>query len=356
MQKLGITMPTRTVAMARVPEYARWADEAGFDSVWDYELYRNPFAMLCTAALSTSRATLATGLAGAFPRSPFEAANAAADVDELSGGRALVGLGTGVPEFLQAFHSQGFHKPLARMRDYIECMRRSWEYLSSGEAEAYPGEHYQFAAPPFNPWGLRTLPRSRIPIYLASLGPKMTALAGELADGWMAYLATPTWVEQHTRPRLEEGAARSGRSLSDFDLAVEVICSVSDDREVAYRRGRIHTGFYIVHPVSDAVVALHGLEAERDAVRQGLMARGLDALADTSDKLVEAFSITGTPDEARDKLAEWTAAIPHVVLHTPYVPPLSAAESEDAYRAIVETFGRTPSGAATGSHASAPAA
>jgi probable F420-dependent oxidoreductase len=326
--------------MERVPEYARWADEAGFDSVWDYELYRNPYAMLCTAALATSRATLATGLAGAFPRSPFEAANAAADVDELSGGRMLVGLGTGVPEFLQAFHSQGFHKPLSRMRDYIECMRRSWQYLSTGEAEAYPGEHYQFTAPPFNPWGLRPLARPQIPIYLASLGPKMTALAGELADGWMAYLATPQWVQEHTRPRLAEGAARSGRNPDELDLAVEVICSVSDDREEAYRRGRIHTGFYVVHPVSDGVVALHGLQAERDAVRQGLMTRGLDALAETSDRLVETFSITGTPDEARDKLDAWTATIPHVVLHTPYVPPLSAEESEDAYRAIVETFGR----------------
>jgi probable F420-dependent oxidoreductase len=326
--------------MAQIPEYARWADEAGFDSVWDYELYRNPYAMLCTAALSTSRALLATGLAGAFPRSPFEAANAAADVDELSRGRAVVGLGTGVPEFLDAFHSQGFHKPLARMRDYIECMRRSWEYLSTGQAEAYPGEHYRFAAPPFNPWGLRPLPRPQIPIYLASLGPKMTSLAGELADGWMAYLATPRWVAERGRPQLERGAARSGRSLEEFDIAIEVICSVSDDRDTAYRRGRINVGFYVAHPVSDAVVALHGLEAERDAARAALMTKGLDGLAETPDALVETFSITGTPDEARDKLAAWTEVIPHVVLHTPYVPPLDAAESEDAYRAIVETFGR----------------
>jgi probable F420-dependent oxidoreductase len=340
MERLGITMPTRTAAMDRFPEYARWADEAGFDSIWDYELYRNPFAMLCTAALSTSKATLATGLAGAFPRSPFEMANAAADVDELSGGRMLIGMGTGVPEFLAAFHSQNFVKPLSRMRDYITCMRRSWDYLSTGEAEPYPGEHYHFTAPPFNPWGLRPMARPRIPIYLASLGPKMTQLAGEIADGWLAYLATPKWVEQHTRPRLEEGAARSGRDLADFDVAVEVICSVHSDRDIAYHRGRIHTGFYVSHPVSDGVVALHGLEAERDAVRQALMTKGLDGLAETSDKLVEVFSITGTPEEARQKLADWKATIPHVVLHTPYVPPLTAEESEDAYRGIVDAFGR----------------
>jgi probable F420-dependent oxidoreductase len=341
MERLGITMPTRTAAMERFPEYARWADEAGFDSVWDYEIYRNPFAMLCTAALTTRRATLATGLAAAFPRSPFEAANAAADVDELSDGRMLIGLGTGVPEFLRAFHSQGFEKPVARMRDYIECMRRSWQYLSTGEAEPYRGAHYQFAAPPLNPWGLRPLPRERIPIYLASMAPMMTRLAGELADGWMAYLATPKWIAERARPLLAEGAARSGRDVDDLGIAAEVICSVSPDRDVAYRRGRIHTGFYVCHPVSSEVIALHGLEAERDAVRDALMTKGLEGLAETSDRLVETFSITGTAEEARHKLEDWKVAIPHVVLHTPYVPPLATEESEDAYRQIVDAFSRT---------------
>jgi probable F420-dependent oxidoreductase len=340
MAQLGITMPSRTATMERLCDYAEWADEAGFDSVWTYELYRNPFAILSTCALRTSKARLATGLAGAFPRSPFAFANEAADVDELSGGRTLIGMGTGVPEFLAAFHSQNFEKPLARMRDYIECVRRSWEYLNTGEAEAYQGTHYQFVAPPFNPWGLRPIPRTRIPIYLASLSTKMTQLAGELADGWMAYLATPQWVRERTRPWLEEGAKRGGRDVSELDLAVEVICSVSSDRELAYHRGRIHTGFYVAHPVSDAVVAMHGLEAERDAVRVALMTKGLDGLAETSDKLVEVFSITGTPEEARQKLDAWTADIPHVVLHTPYIPPLSAEDSEDAYRGIVDAFAK----------------
>jgi probable F420-dependent oxidoreductase len=340
MGQLGITMPSRTATMERLTEYAEWADDAGFDSVWTYELYRNPFAILSTCALRTSRVTLATGLAGAFPRSPFAFANEAADVDELSGGRTLIGLGTGVPEFLAAFHSQNFEKPLGRMRDYVECVRRSWQYLNTGEAETYHGKYYRFEAPPFNPWGLRPIPRTRIPIYLASLSPKMTQLAGELADGWMAYLATPQWVRERTRPWLEEGAKRGGRDVSELDLAVEVICSVSADRDLAYHRGRIHTGFYVAHPVSDAVVAMHGLEAERDAVRGALMSKGLDGLAETSDKLVETFSITGTPEEARQKLDAWTADIPHVVLHTPYIPPLTAEESEDAYRGIVDAFAK----------------
>ena len=81
------------------------ADEGGFHSVWSYELFKNPFAMLCTAALETTRSTLGTGLAAAFSRSPFEAANAAADVDELSDGRMLLGLGTGLPDAQHGYHS-----------------------------------------------------------------------------------------------------------------------------------------------------------------------------------------------------------------------------------------------------------
>src|SRR5437867_11862851 len=110
MNQLGVTMPTRTMELERVGEYARWADDAGFDSIWDYELYRNPFSMLCLSAVTTSRATLATGLAAAFPHSPIELANAMADVDELSGGRALLGLGSGVAGFLEAVHCESMSK------------------------------------------------------------------------------------------------------------------------------------------------------------------------------------------------------------------------------------------------------
>src|SRR5437773_1474308 len=112
---LGITIPSRAIKFEKVAELAAYADAGGFDSVWDYEVYRNPFTMLCTAAVTTSRAQLGTGLAAGFSRSPFECANAAADVDELSGGRLLLGIGTGVPEFLSAFHSTYTDRPLARM-------------------------------------------------------------------------------------------------------------------------------------------------------------------------------------------------------------------------------------------------
>jgi probable F420-dependent oxidoreductase len=339
MKRLGITMPTRTVALDRVAEYARWADEAGFDSVWDYELYRNPFSMLCLCAVNTERALLATGLAAGFPRSPFELANAMADVDELSGGRALLGLGTGVPEFLEAFHSTSAAHMVARMSEYIDVLRLCWEHLHTMEPVSYAGQHYRLESPPLNPWGGRHTARSRIPIYLAAMRPKLMGLCGEKADGWLGYLATPRFIEERVRPAIAAGAQRVGRDPSEVQIATEIICSVSPDRDIAYRRGRIHVGFYVAHPVSDVVVELHGLQDEVLALRQAMMTEGLAAFEQTPDSLVEAFSITGTPEEARQKLPDWEDAYDDLVLHTPYVPPLDAEESEDAYRNIVEAFG-----------------
>ena len=328
--------------MSRIPEYARWADEAGFESVWTYELYRNPFAMLATAAMTTTNAELCTGLAAGFTRSPFEAANAAADVDELSGGRMKLGLGTGVPEFLAAFHSTDFDKPVARIGEYIDALRLSWDYLGGEQVKPYEGQHYQFVAPPVNPWGLRELARPQIPILLAGMRPRLLKLAGAKADGWIGYLYTPKFFEQVVLPNITEGARSAGRDVDDLDLACEIICCVHPDRDVAFARARKHVGFYIAHPVSDVVAGLEGVQDQVDALRISMMQKGPAAFEDTPDELVELFSITGTPEECRQKLERYRD-LPHLALHTSYVPPFDAAESEDCYTQIIDAFGRSAS-------------
>jgi alkanesulfonate monooxygenase SsuD/methylene tetrahydromethanopterin reductase-like flavin-dependent oxidoreductase (luciferase family) len=338
MPRIGVTMPTRTAPLEWIPEYAKLADEAGFQSIWSYELYRNPFALLCLAATESKNATLGTGLTGAFPRSPFECANGAADVDEITDGRMLLGLGTGVPEFLEAFHSTDASKMVGRMSEYIDVLRLSWQYLRNGEAEAMEGEYYSFSPPPLNPWGVRGSNSESIPIYLAAMRPQLLALTGRKADGWMGYLATPQFVEEKVLPGIAAGAEKVGRDPSEVGIAGEVICCVSPDREVAYRRARLHVGFYVAHPVSDVVAEVHGLQEDVAALRQAMMTEGFAAFEKTSDELVEAFSITGTPDEAREKLVGYDN-FTHLALHTPYTPPFTAEESDDAYRQIIDAFG-----------------
>jgi len=337
--KLGITMPSRTAPMSRFPDYARMADDAGFESVWTYELYRNPFSILNAAAATTSRAELCTGLATAFTRSPFEAANAAADVDEASDGRMKLGLGTGVPEFLGAFHSTDFKRPIKRLGEYVDVLRRSWAYLAGEQVEDYAGEFYQFAAPPVNPWGLREMARPQIPILVAGMRPQLLKLVGAMADGWIGYLYTPKFFEQVVLPNITEGARSAGRDPDKLDLACEIICCVHPDRDVALARAKKHVGFYIAHPVSDVVAEIEGVQDLVNDLRVSMFQKGLAAFEDTPEELVELFSITGTPDECRQKL-ETYKELPHLALHTSYVPPFDAEESEDCYLQIIDAFKR----------------
>jgi alkanesulfonate monooxygenase SsuD/methylene tetrahydromethanopterin reductase-like flavin-dependent oxidoreductase (luciferase family) len=341
-QEIGVTMPGLGTRLDKFAGFAKLAEDAGFDAVWDYEFWRNPFTIHMTTAAATERIPLATGIAAALSRSPYELANAAADVDEASGGRLILGLGPGALEFLEWFHSTHTKNIPARMSEYIDVVRMSWDQLQTQDPSlSYDGEHYRFTSPPFNPWGGRELVRTRIPIYVAAMKPKMMQLAGEKGDGWIGYMSSPDFLENHIKKNLAIGAERAGRDPNEIKLASETICSVHEDRSVAMRRARIQVGLYACNHVSDAAVAWAGLEEDRDAVLSAVGERGLDAAAEvTSDALVHALSITGTADEVQEQLAAFESTLDHVILHTPYVPPLTPEETEDSYRNIVSAFAR----------------
>lgn len=341
MSKLGVSMPILNQPYQAFPVMAKAAEDAGFDSVWDYEFYRNPFVIHGLTAQATERIGLATGLATTVNRTPFEMANAAADVDEISDGRTILGLGIGAAGFAEVFHGAETNHPADRLREFIEVMRQAWGYLGTGRQVRFEGTYYRFGDPEFNPWGRRPLVREQIPVYLAALRPTMLRLAGEIADGLVGYMMNPTYLEQVVWPNVEAGARRAGRELSAVDIASETICSVSTDRAEAFRRARIQVGTYVAYPVSEPMVAQMGLEKERMTVLRSLMSEGPSCLERvTDDKLVEAFSITGTPDECRRRIKDYQDKLPHIILHTPYVPPLAREESADAFHNIVQTFGR----------------
>jgi alkanesulfonate monooxygenase SsuD/methylene tetrahydromethanopterin reductase-like flavin-dependent oxidoreductase (luciferase family) len=183
--------------------------------------------------------------------------------------------------------------------------------------------------------------RPEIPIYLAGLKEGMLRLAGEVADGVFGFLPTPTFIQQHVLPNVAAGAAKAGRDPSDIEVTALVICSVSRDRDEALRRARINVGNYVAYPVSSTVVEFMGLHEDRDHVVRRLRGEGPAALATAaSDELVRAFAIAGTPDEAAEQLAAYDGVLPHIVLHTPYVPPIDQASSEDAFRSMVDAFAR----------------
>jgi len=339
--RVGVSLPMLNQPYDRYPELAALADDAGFDSLWDYEFFRNPFITHALNAKATSRIQLATGIATASSRTPFEMANAAADIDEISGGRTILGMSTGGAGWTDVYNGADISHPLPRMREYIDAVRKVWRHFETGEPIEHDGRFLSLAQPPFNPWGGRTLVRPRIPIYLGSLKPAMLRMAGEVADGVLGYLNTPSFVTEHVRPNIVAGAQKAGRNPADIDIASLILCSVSEDREQARRIARINVGNYVAFPVSSTVIEFMGLQDDRDAVVQALFTEGPAALEKaTSDALLDTFAISGTPDEAREQFARFDGLLEHIILHTPYVPPITGAESDAAFRNMVATFAR----------------
>jgi len=346
--RVGVTMPMGKHPLRTYPTMAKAAEDAGMDSVWTYEVYENPLIVLAMASLATSRIQLGTGVVTTLSRSPFELANAAADVDQVSGGRLLLGVGIGIPGLMATLHGADIDRPIDRMREYTLALRRSWDYLAEGRADDFVGEHYRFTPPPINPLGDRGMAR-RIPLYLGGMNPRMIQLAGQYGDGLVGGGYSRAFVSDVVRPNLARGAERAGRDLDDFEVVTQIVCCLSHDRDVALRRARIHVGQLVLNPVSDGVIAAHGLEKQRDEVLDALMKGGAAALGDvTDDELIRTFSIAGTPEEGRQQLAAWEGVVDHVMLHPPYVPPLTAEETSDAYYQVLSAFDRRSTHAEAG--------
>lgn len=168
---------------------------------------------------------------------------------------------------------------------------------------------------------------------------KLLQLVGAKADGWVGYLYTPKFYEQVVLPNVTAGARSAGRDPDELELSCEIICCVHPNREIALERAKKHVGFYIAHPVSDVVAEIEGVQDLVTELRINMLQKGLAAFEDTPEELVELFSITGTPEECRQKLEQYSD-LPHLALHTSYVPPFTAAESEDCYLQIIDAFKR----------------
>ena len=213
-------------------EIVREAERLGYDSVWASEAYGSDAAtVLAWLAAATTRIRLGSAIFQMPGRSPAMTAMTAATLDQLSGGRMLLGIGSSGPQVAEGWHGQRFGAQLQRTREYVAVVRMAL----ARERVEFHGETLDLPLPdgPGRSLKLTISPvQERIPIYLAAIGPKNTALAGEIADGWIPMLLSPEHLGE-ARSLLEEGAARSGRSLAGFDIAPSVNLLISDDVDAA---------------------------------------------------------------------------------------------------------------------------
>jgi F420-dependent oxidoreductase-like protein len=319
------------------------AERLGYDSVWAAEAYGSDAAtVLAWLAAGTSKIKLGSAVFQMPGRSAAMTAMTAATIDELSGGRMVLGIGSSGPQVAEGWHGQRFGRQLQRTREYIEVVRMAL----ARERVDYQGETIELPLPdgPGKALKLMISPvQQRIPIYLAAIGPKNTALAGEIADGWLPTFFSPEHVSE-LRGLLQEGAAASGRSLDGFDIAPNVNAYISDDVEAARDLTRPLLALYIGGMGSrkqnfyNNLVQRYGFEAEAKEIQDlYLEGRKDEAGAAIPDRLIDMVSLCGPRDQVADRISAFRDA----GVGTLTVSPLafSAEDRIEQLRAIAELAG-----------------
>lgn len=331
--------------LSTVRSVSEQAQAAGLDSVWTTEFYeRSATVSLSVMAQATSTITVGSAIAYAVGRSPLVLAAEARDIDELSGGRLVLGLGTGTRTMQRDWHGSDPSSPAVRVEELVPLLRRFWRMDDSGLD--HEGRFYTVHLRPTVE--VRPPLRDDIPVYLAGVNPRMVESAGRVADGLIGHpLFTKRYVDEVVRPALERGTYRAGRDSSQVSLAGYLICSVHDDSGVARREAKAQIAFYAVVRTYARIFELHGCAEQAAQIRQAWQRHDREGMIEAvPDELVDLMAITGTPDEVRERFeAEHADAYAHTMLYPPSFD-LSPGRLSDNMTAIIETFAR-PSDAPT---------
>ncbi len=287
------------------------AERLGYDSVWTAEAYGSDAAtILGWIAQATSTIKLGSAIFQMPGRSPAMTAMTAATLDQLSGGRMLLGIGSSGPQVAEGWHGQRFAHQLQRTREYVSVVRKAL----ARERLEFSGETLTLPLPdgPGKALKLTIAPvQEKIPIFLAAIGPKNTTLAAEIADGWIPTLFSPEHVAEF-RPLLEQGfaAAGNGKAFDDFEIAPTVNVMVTDDVDAARDAMRPYVALYVGGMGSrdknfyNALVQRYGFEdAAREVQDLYLEGKRDEAMAALPTELIDTVSLCGSPDLVRDRLA-----------------------------------------------------
>jgi F420-dependent oxidoreductase-like protein len=266
------------------------AESLGYESAYVTHIAaRDSLTVLAAYASRSSRVKLGTGVLPIHSRTPVATAQAAATVDELSGGRMVLGLGISHRVTVENWYGAKIEKPVAEMREYVEAVRAMFR----GEDPRHDGRF---------PTRFRFMgyePRPELPIYVAALSPAMLRLAGEIADGAMLWLCNPDYIREVVVPELTTGRRRAGKDLDGFDIVAAVPAAVTDDVEVARASLRHELIPYFSLPFYRAMIERSGFEddiAAFDTAMQGGDTEG--AAGAISDAFLGQLAAIGSPTEA----------------------------------------------------------
>ncbi len=337
MERTGIILDAENIS--DLVELAKGAEGARLDSVWATELYRTSFQQLSFVSQATKTIKLGTAVALAFVRSPFITALTALDLDEVSNGRLILGLGTGARRTNEMWHGIIHGKPVSRMKECIEVIRLMMNKSHLGEPVSYVGDYYNINTRgyhrPFKPF------RSNIPIYLAAVGRYMTQASGEVADGYIGHVVCSLrYIKEVVNKSIKIGLERSGRNRKDFEVSSIITCAVSNNKKQAKQAARATIAFYATVRTYEPPFRMHGFEKEAQKIRGAFFKRDIKSMIESvSDNMVETFAITGDKDECRKKVKKYREHLDLPILSAPHYF-VDFEEVKGYQTAILETFGK----------------
>jgi F420-dependent oxidoreductase-like protein len=320
--KLGLNIGYYGTAIADNFSLIELAEDLGYDSVWTAEAYgSDALTPLAWIAARTERIKVGSAVFQMPARTPSMTAMTAATLDQMSGGRFLLGLGVSGPQVVEGWHGKAFGKPLKVTREYVAIVRK---ILAREEPVEFDGTYYQLpyrgddATGLGKPLKIMTRPRNPdLPIYLAAIGPKNVALAAEIADGWLPIFFSPERTASEYKPLLDSGFERSGDPSKPerFDIAPTVSALVTDDVEAGRLQMKPQLGLYIGgmgakgRNFYNDLAQRYGYEQEASQIQDLYLAgKKMEATMLVPDALVDETCLVGTRDMIADRLEAWRDA------------------------------------------------
>jgi probable F420-dependent oxidoreductase len=314
----------------------------GYDGLAVPDSVHDGLSAATVALQATTRLRVATSVLVAFPRSPMTVAVASWDLQEMSGGRFELGLGSQVRGNIVGRYGTPWSAPVPRMREYVGALRAIFRCWQTGGPLAFEGEHYRFTRmqPFFRP---DPLDAPDIPIHLGGIGPRMLALAGEVADGLMTHPtnASPRYLREAVLPRLAQGAARTGRDADRLALFVGPLVATGRDADaVAAEREKTRQllGFLYSTPAYGPSLDLFGWKDRGERLhRLSREGRWADMPAAVDDAMLDALVPSGAHAEIADVIASWYGDLTDWIS---FPPPDDAASDPEVARVVARLRGR----------------
>ena len=332
--KLDTTMLTPSLRDA-VGE-AKKAEDMGFDALWTAETSHDPFLPLVLAAEHTSRIKLGTAIAVAFPRSPLVLAQIAWDLQELSGGRFILGLGTQVKGHNERRFGVKWEHPGPKLREMVQMIHAVWDCWQNGARPSFTGTFYNFTlmTPFFN---AGPIPYPRPPIYIAGVNEYMCRLAGELCDGFHIHpFHSIKYLDQVVFPNVKKGVQKAGRNLTDVAMSSTVFViagDTPDEIEAAKGPVRQQLSFYASTPAYVGVLEAHGWgEAGRRLTEKSKRGDWGGMAEEITDEMLDVYATTASYDEIAEKVKQkYAGYLDRVGFYVPF-------GSGDRWRKLIQAF------------------